>query len=483
MHPIAAAVHETGLDLLPFQRRFIAGAFAAGTNIAALSTPRGAGKTELIGRLGGLAVVPGSPLCRPGLEAVLFAGSMRQARPLFRAAQRAIPPGVKVRKRDNSQELSIRGADGTALHVYPSSGKRAMGLGAGEHLFLCDEPASWEDRDGALLWDAVTGALGKVPDARVVAIGTLSPAPMAHWWPRLVEAGTMGSTYVQVHQKRKADRWDSMRTAERCNPLLAVNATLRDVVAGELAKAKRDPELQPAYEAYRLNAHRSVDADQLVDPDEWRRVLERPVEDRNGAAVLGIDLGASRSWSAAALAWPSGRLEVYASIPGIPDLAAQERRDGLTRGTLARLVAAGVVAVAEGKRVADAGLVLDLLPDVEVAGCVADRFAAEVLTDELSSRGLPAAEWRVGQWSQASADIAAFRAAALDGPLSVPGAGRELCTLSLAATKIERDTSGSMRLRKTHRRRRDDVSQAAVLALGALARWPKPVPLRVLTLA
>ena len=62
------------------------------------------------------------------------------------------------------------------------------------------------------------------------------------------------------------------------------------------------------------------------------------------------------------LAWPSGRLEAFAWIPGIPSMADQERRDGLPRGTLARLVEDRVVAVAEGQRVADPGVVLDLLP-------------------------------------------------------------------------------------------------------------------------
>ena len=123
--------------------------------------------------------------------------------------------------------------------------------------------------------------------------------------------------------------------------------TLCEVVKGERAKARRDPELQASYEAFRLNLHRSAERNDLVTPDEWEAVLGRETPPREGAAVLGVDLGASRSWSACALAWPNGRLEVYASIRGLPSIRDQERRDGLARGMLDRLVEQGVVAVAE----------------------------------------------------------------------------------------------------------------------------------------
>ena len=85
---LAAAIGATGLAVQPFQRRFLRGAFADGVSIAAYSTPRAAGKTELIGRVAGLGVVPGSPVFREGHEVVVFAGSMRQARHIFRAALR-----------------------------------------------------------------------------------------------------------------------------------------------------------------------------------------------------------------------------------------------------------------------------------------------------------------------------------------------------------------------------------------------------------
>ena len=64
---------------------------------------------------------------------------------------------------------------------------------------------------------------------------------------------------------------------------------------------------------------------------------------------MGLDVGASRSWSAAALCWRNGRVEVYASVPGIPSLADLEQRDGLQRGELQRHISAGVLARFRGE--------------------------------------------------------------------------------------------------------------------------------------
>ena len=119
-----------------------------------------------------------------------------------------------------------------------------LGLGAAQHLLIADEPGSWNVRDGDLIWAALTGALGKIADQRVLVIGTISPAEAGSWWPRLVAAGSDPTTYVQIHAASKADGWDSMKAAERANPLLRTRPGLRAVVKGERDKARRDPELQ-----------------------------------------------------------------------------------------------------------------------------------------------------------------------------------------------------------------------------------------------
>ena len=55
---------------------------------------------------------------------------------------------------------------------------------------------------------------------------------------------------------------------------------------------------------------------------------------------MGVDLGGGMAWSAAVALWPSGRSEAFALALGVPDLAAQAKRDNVPRGTHRRLQAA-----------------------------------------------------------------------------------------------------------------------------------------------
>ena len=103
-------------------------------------------------------------------------------------------------------------------------------------------------------------------------------------------------------------------------------------------------------------------------------------------------------------------------VPGVPGLREQEQRDGLPRGRLQELGEAGVLVVDEGRQVARVETLIAALPrEVRVSHVVADRFHEAALRD--ASRW--SVETRVNQWSTASADIAAFRAAVLDGAFVV----------------------------------------------------------------
>ena len=274
-----------------------------------------------------------------------------------------------------------------------------------------------------------------------------------------------------------ADTWDMWPTIKACNPLTAVNPQLRRTLIRERDEARHDDRLRARFLSLRLNVPSRTDDRELIPPHQWEAVLDRPVPPREGQPVLGVDVGAARSWSACALMWRNGRTEVYASIPGIPDIDVQERSLGLGRGVLTSLVDSGVVVVAEGKRVADVGVLLDRLPDVDVQGVVADRFLSGALADALADRRYPPAEWRTGQWSMATEDLAALRRFVLDGPMSVAHECRALATLGMIEAEIERDTSGNARLHKRDLRKRDDVAAALLLAGGAVRRWPVAAPL------
>ena len=80
------------LTLRPFQRKFIARATAPGIDTAALSLPRGNGKSALAGHLLTRVLTPTDELFGPGTESVLCAASIEQARICFRFARQDLEP-------------------------------------------------------------------------------------------------------------------------------------------------------------------------------------------------------------------------------------------------------------------------------------------------------------------------------------------------------------------------------------------------------
>ena len=147
----------------------------------------------------------------------------------------------------------------------------------------------------------------------------------------------------------------------------------------------------------------------LLTTDDWERTLDRRVARRVGLPVVGIDLGGGRSWSAAVAMWQSGRVEAVAVAPGVPDLAAQEKRDLVPKGLYETLAESGVLRIADGLRVPPPALLWEAARDLwgGAFAIVCDRFRAAELADATAGE-VPIIP-RVTQWSQSSEDIRALR--------------------------------------------------------------------------
>ena len=135
-------------DLRPFQRRFLKAALAPGVEIAALSLPRGNGKTTLLAHLAARSLTPGDPLFVPAASNVLIAGSIKQSRPGFRLARASLGEDG-YRFEDSNQAVKILHLDSqTRLDVHAANAKTALGW-LGARLILVDEDAVV----GGDLWD------------------------------------------------------------------------------------------------------------------------------------------------------------------------------------------------------------------------------------------------------------------------------------------------------------------------------------------
>ena len=178
---------------------------------------------------------------------------------------------------DSGQRLACtHKATGTKLRVLSSSGKRAMGLSQ-FHTIFADEPASWEVRGGALMFDALRQSLGKRPGQRLFLIGTRAPALPHTWWPDLLDAGSGPGKHVQVLTAPAGEPWDTWDVIAKVNPVATVSESLRATILRERDEARRNPTMRRAFEAYRLNRPVDAHSEVLVNLGDWQRAVKRDV--------------------------------------------------------------------------------------------------------------------------------------------------------------------------------------------------------------
>ena len=176
-------------------------------------------------------------------------------------------------------------------------------------LAVLDEPGAFDIAKGEMMADALFGALGKVGSPlKLVMVGTLAPmaAGPGHWWYDLIEAGTVDTTHVTAFRGDPA-KWDKWLEIRRVNPLSRISAPFRRKLLSLRNEARRDPRLLARFKCYRLNIPSQDESAYLLSAEDWADTTARPVPDPDGKPVVGLDLGAGRSWSAAVALWRNGR--------------------------------------------------------------------------------------------------------------------------------------------------------------------------------
>ena len=464
--------------LLPFQSSFVSAVCRKDrpVSIAALSTPRGNGKSWLAGLLVARSLTPGDPLHENGVENVLVAASRSQAAIVLDFTRQFLADQEGYRWRlDGVEHLASR----ARVRVISSDSRRAMGLGANVRLAICDEPGSWAPQSGRRLWDAVCTGLGK-RKMTIIAIGTLAPAPLtgpASWWPSTVAAGSGDATHVALLQA-DPDRWESFDEVLRVNPVAAVNPHLRRALEREHKAALESDRAARTFKNYRLNIPgEKVDSQPLITLAEWEKVCAKPIPEISGKPVIGLDLGGTRSWSAGSALWPSGRIEAWAIAPGGPSLSDQEKEDQVAEGTYLDLVQSAGLAVDEGNHVPSIERLLARIWAWDPLAIVCDNYRAPELHQVVSGRVRVIERARSG--GESTSNIQALRSLLLDSGAGICESSRALLGAAWAQTNLVISNEGIAKVTKIDARRsRDDAAMAVLLAAGELARRPAPVELR-----
>ena len=466
-------------SLLPYQRKFLSAVSRRDNRpeISALSVGRGNGKTHLCGEMLARALRPSDdPLFVSGSESVLVSASRPMAALTLEAARRFLGDDPAFRwRRDGVEHLKTR----TRCRVLSSDSRRAYGLGASLNLAILDEPGAFQPTSGERLWQSLLGSLGKNSSARILACGTLAPGAIGGWWQSFVEAGSGPGKHVQLIQGSESTwrDWDAVLAA---NPCTAINPNLVRTLKREHDEALQNDRAASAFLRFRMNvnAPEVTHAQPLITSSEWARVCARPVPACEGQPIVGIDLGGSRSWSAACAIWPSGRIESWAISPGVPSLADQEREDQVAEGMYIGLAQSGGLAVDEGRSVPDIDLLLARIWGWSPAVLVSDPYRTQELHQTVAGRVRITERARGG--GESTSNVQSLRSLLLDTGSGVTEASRALLGAAFTQTSLEIDSSGITKVTKARAKRsRDDAAAALLLAAGEQARRPAPVELRV----
>ena len=478
--------------LLPWEKRFLIGAFRDGVMDSAMSMARGGGKSTFCAAIAAATVDVGGPLVQQRAENVVVASSFRQAKIAFdhilaflqpTLAKYGRGPKGRYRVNDTVNSASIKDTvTGASVRCIGSDPARAHGLAP--VLVLADEIAKWPAGNVHAMIAALETSRGKIPDSRMLYLGTRA-ASGQHPFEKMLLPG--GADYRQVHAADPSDPPFQTRTWRKANPGLRHLPDLLAVIRKEASKAAKDGEKMAEFRALRLNLGVSdVRESWLMDPDTWASI-ERSDTPRMGRYYLGIDLGENASMTCAAAYWPdTGALAAIGVFPEQPDLLTRGHSDGV--GELYVRAAERGELYQAGELVSDPGELLRLA--LELWGrphrIVCDTWRRAKLKEILGNSEFPPTpiEVRRHGFLDGSEDVHEFRDAALDGhlfpfpSLILRSAVAECRTIMDAAGNTKITKSGAGRRRSA----RDDAICAAVIAVAVgrrIANRPAVGPLEL----
>lgn len=462
------------LRLAEYQRRFVRGALGADVMVGVLSIGRGNAKTALAAGLA-LGSVMGIWDAQPKREILLAARNRDQAKTAFQFVTgfvQGLPEGEQELfsiRHGARLEVEYKANGGGLIRVIPADGKSI--LGGAPTLAIMDERAAWERDKGDNLENAILSGLGK-RGGRALIISTSAPDD-ANTFSRWMDDAPPG-TYVQEHRPAPGLPADDLESLLIANPGAAegIGATADWLVAqARRAIARGGSALSSFRNLNRNERVASDDRSVLVTVDEWlaAEVSYDALPPRAGGCVLGVDLGGSRSMSAAAFYWPdTGRLEAFGAFPAVPSLGDRGASDGVS-GRYVEMADRGELAVMGDATVPPGPWLAEIVRQLdggEIACIVGDRFRFAEFSEALRAAGLERVPFinRGFGWKDGSEDIERFRRALFDGEVAVAPSLLLRSAFADAITLV--DPAGNHKLAKARSLGRIDAAAAVVLAVA-----------------
>lgn len=464
------------LRLAPYQKQFLDGALAPQIDVGVLSVGRGNAKSALAAGVG-LGALIGVWDEQPRRDIPLAARTRDQARVAWNFAEafsRSLPDDIQARltfRRSPRLEIEFENDNGPhVLRAIAADGKSA--LGSGPTLAILDERGHWEKDRGDSLEGAILTGLGK-RGGKALLIST-SASDDAHPFSQWIDAPPPG-TYVQEHRPQPGLPADDLTSLLLANPGArhGVGASIEWLQAAAARAIARGGAALANFRLYHRNERVSGETrDVLLTLDQWLAAEVDTLPGREGAVIVGIDLGGSASMSAAALYWPdTDRLEVYGTFPSDPSLLDRGHSDGVGDRYL-QMYERGELTTLGAKTVPVAAWLGEIFRRIEgepVAALVADRYKQAELSEAIQRACITAPViWRGMGFRDGSEDVERFRRAVFDGQVKAPQS--LLMRSAMADAVCLRDPANNVKLAKARSLGRIDAASASVLAVAEGAR-------------
>ncbi|WMS43441.1 terminase large subunit [Acuticoccus sp. MNP-M23] len=461
------------LKLAPFQKSFLKGALADGVNVACLSVGRGNGKTALSAGLA-LGALLGVWDAQPRREILIGARTRDQGRiawTYIEGLARSLPDDIRARLQfRRSPILSVTLDNEHEIRVLPADGKSA--LGTSPTFVLMDERGHWALDRGDSLEHALLTGLGK-RGGRALIIST-SASDDSHPFSRWLDEAQVG-VFSQEHRPAPSLPADDRESLMLANPgaEAGIGASVEWLKAQGRRAIARGGSTLTSYRLFHRNERVSGEArDVLLTTDEWLNCEVSDLPAREGACVIGVDLGGSASMSAAAFFWPAtGRLECLGTFPSKPSLLDRGQADGVS-ARYCEMQDRGELDVLGEQTVPVAPWLNEVARHVqgyEVAAIVADRYKQAELGEAIDATGLRfPIVWRGQGFRDGGEDCERFRRAAFDG--QVKSKPSLLLRSAFADAVCLRDPANNLKLAKARSNGRIDAAAATVIAVAQGAR-------------
>ena len=407
------------------------------------------------------------PLKKPGFRAGVASISKEKAAELKKQMQAIAEASGLVGLRFLRSPAPGRvESDYGAVDILSSDS--TSGAAAGFDLACFDELGLTVARDRELV-----NSLRSSVSARNGRFLSLSVRGTSPFIPEILER--RGDPALAIHEYVAADDCaiDDPLAWAAANPGIAYGIKQASYMADEARRVAVTTSDEASFRAFDLNQAVEPTKEMVCAVSDLRACFVEAIEER-GPCFVSYDVGEAGSGTAACVYWPeTGALRSWLAFGADPSLTERGKRDGADYLAMQRL---GELRIYPGRTVPIRAFCEDVRADLvgaSVRAAVADAYRSAELLD---CAPWPLTIVRSGSGPAGSASVRAFQSAVLTKRLQLTP------NMSLASaikeSTLRRDGNGNPAIDRARSHGRIDVLSAAVLAVGAGAKYRPAKPLR-----